>query len=387
MRSDPKWITTLHLEPAHPSAQFKHHYTTLSNNDDSRSRSCVPFNAVREESYSILDIINVFAPSHHVEMDDDELFPSKARSQRWGLPRKATRLDAALWRHTECLTRTVDDEQPHNQADERLLDDEPLTKQQDARISVHSGVRADDVLDDLWFCAGQTLQTQTAPRCSRSKHNHHSSPLTNGADADDEGAADVAAECIEYKHILDANIAPKHASKDAIISAIIDHLISVPFADYVDADDKGRQHKEAESLLAEGVATRSSSVGSLVDIAENQAMTERETSVSYTVNDQFITPPPPTDAEPDAECKQMEAKNTSELYEFLFDGVDTDTDDDDIFPPTTIDVDYLKWTQPNRNDANANRDVKRKNVTTTKANRCTYAVPEGYVPCRPLWEL
>lgn len=73
--------------------------------------------------------------------------------------------------------------------------------------------------------------------------------------------------------------------------------------------------------------------------------------------------------------------NKSELYQFLFDGIDSDTDDDDIFAMTSS-MDYTA-------ECSAQLPVQEKNIDLAAPCGTTKIAEKQrvFVPCRPLWEL
>jgi len=93
----------------------------------------------------------------------------------------------------------------------------------------------------------------------------------------------------------------------------------------------------------------------------------------------------PSDSPMESTIDNPRWKN-GELYSFLFDGHDTDSDDD-IFPPTTIrlDVNSEPTAYPSIGATDFTVMDERK-MTKIGKKDAEFELPRTHVPCRNLWE-
>eukprot|EP00486_Rosalina_sp_Unknown_P012693 CAMPEP_0201594482 /NCGR_PEP_ID=MMETSP0190_2-20130828/191783_1 /ASSEMBLY_ACC=CAM_ASM_000263 /TAXON_ID=37353 /ORGANISM="Rosalina sp." /LENGTH=269 /DNA_ID=CAMNT_0048054109 /DNA_START=631 /DNA_END=1437 /DNA_ORIENTATION=- len=269
-------------------------------------------------------------------------------------------------------------------------------------------------MDDLWFAAGKTLELPPTPTKPKPSKDIELECKESEYDMDEEQIKDCKdefeQEC-KYDHNLNYNKEIEMNNKEIIISNIINNLISIPFDDQPLLIKKDTLQIPNHCDMADGVTTRSSSLGSEAEIndccntinncSSSTLVYPNEPSISYIIDD-VNTPIPPNDTLNTP--IDNNTNNTSALYEFLFDGVDTDTDDDDFFGTTMIEMNYRKSVPFDTNandkdeasilplnhdagatlaDANdkgtANEKVQQEHEQNPKPK------PSTYVACRPLW--
>ena len=190
-------------------------------------------------------------------------------------------------------------------------------------------------MDDIWFAAGKTLElspiststqnnnvntnTNTNTKSNLIDHEHKESEYEYKYNEEQAADEQDEKEC-KYYHITVNN--NEEIKKEVIVSNIIKDLINVSGS----FDDNDKLPKCCNMLTTDYTTIRSS-VGSETDIIDNgdntystSNLNSNEPSMSYIIDD-ANTPLPPNEP--------ITTNNTSALYEFLFDKVDTDTDDDD----------------------------------------------------------
>merc|ERR1719206_1168086 len=117
-----------------------------------------------------------------------------------------------------------------------------------------------------------------------------------------------------------------------------------------------------------------SSMRSLLADSEADMKSDKDPTPSYSSDSRRLTPVPPADASQDV----SQEVNRSKLAAFLFDSVDTDTDDDDLFLPATT-IDFSNYRSNQTSTATISGGLLEGGAQVKVVPR--------HVPSRMLWEL
>lgn len=137
--------------------------------------------------------------------------------------------------------------------------------------------------------------------------------------------------------------------------------------------EKKKKYEKEGKKTAMRKSSSTSSLPSLLADSEADTKSDKDPTPSYSSDSRRLTPVPP-------DSGRHQPENRSKLAAFLFDSVDTDTDDDDLFlPATTININDYRANYSSSSTATISRGLLEGGAQVKVVPR--------HVPSRMLWEL